>query len=70
MFDVVFGCDLEDANSPVDLGLFANGKPVGVDEAGVDVLEGGVQGGFCVAGWRGDEGDIGQGGEGACRGRG
>ena len=40
MFDVVFGCDLEDANSPVDLGLFANGKPVGVDEAGVDVLEG------------------------------
>lgn len=32
MFDVVLGCDFENAHSPVDFGFFADGEAVCVHE--------------------------------------
>ena len=54
MFYLVLGGDFKDADPPVEFGLFADSKAVGVDEAGVDVFESRVQRGFGVAAWAGD----------------
>jgi hypothetical protein len=43
VLDAVFGCDLEDPDSPVELCFFADGETVQVYEGDGDVLKGRVE---------------------------